>query len=82
MAAGWALELVLGAADFAAHPSRTARGHFFALLRDAWQTRPAMQVRAPSTPWCSSGLQLVYAGAVLYCCASAAPAAVGCSSMS
>ena len=42
---GWALELVLTAADFTQHPSKTVRSHFFTVLRDAWQTRPAMQVR-------------------------------------
>ena len=47
--AGWALDLVLGAADFASHPSRTVRGHFLTLLRDAWQTRPAMHVRTVQT---------------------------------
>ena len=43
--AGWALEAVLSAADYTQHPSRTVRGAFLALLRDAWQTRPAMHVR-------------------------------------
>ena len=41
---GWALGAVLSAADFTLHASKTVRGALFALLRDAWQTRPAMHV--------------------------------------
>ena len=43
---GWALEAVLLAADFTQHASKTVRGAFFAMLRDAWQMRPAMHVSA------------------------------------
>ncbi len=39
------MELVLTAADFTQHPSKTLRLHFFTVLRDAWQIRPAMHVR-------------------------------------
>lgn len=42
----WALDLVLAATDFTQHPSKTVRSNFFTLLRDAWQTRPALQVGA------------------------------------
>ena len=43
---GWVLSILLEASDFTRHPSKTVRLHLFSILRDAWQLRPSLQVRA------------------------------------